>query len=240
MISAGKVRELIMKNQTIEQNVLREYYQSIFLSHFYQQAVARSICFKGGTALRIIYGSPRFSEDLDFSAHMVKIHDLENAIISTLDSIQKENISVTLQEAKTTSGGYLASILFESAGFHKVIIQLEISFRKKDLEGEITTIFSDFTPPYTINGLAQNSLIDEKILALLSRKKPRDFYDLYFILRSNLLPPDKKNILLEVLNILKKTDLNFEKELKIFLPKSHWATIRNFKSILEHEIRRFS
>lgn len=239
MISAEKIRELTVKYQTTELNVIREYYQNIFLSYFYQQVLASSVYFKGGTALRLIYNSPRFSEDLDFSAHKVKIRDLENAIILTLDAIQKENIAVSLQEAKTTSGGYLTTIAFESSEFQKVIIQMEISFREKNLKGDITTISSDFTLPYIINCLAQELLIDEKIQALLVRKKARDFYDLYFILRSNLLPPAKKNVLLEILNILKKTDFNFEKELKIFLPKSHWTIIRNFKSSLGREIKRF-
>lgn len=239
MINAGKIRELTIKYQATELNVLREYYQNIFLSYFYQQAVADSIYFKGGTALRIIYNSPRFSEDLDFSAYKIKIYDLESAIISTLNSIQKENISVSLQEAKTTSGGYLSAIVFESSEFQKVIIQLEISFRKNNLKGDVTTISSDFTLPYTINGLSQELLIDEKVQALLSRRKPRDFYDLYFILRSNLLPPAKKNVLSGILSILEKTDINFGKELKIFLPKSHWAIIKNFKLTLEHEIGRF-
>ncbi|MBI3985060.1 MAG: nucleotidyl transferase AbiEii/AbiGii toxin family protein, partial [Candidatus Levybacteria bacterium] len=75
--------------------------------------------------------------------------------------------------------------------------------------------------------------------ALLSRQKPRDFYDLYFILRSNLLLPEKKAILPKALKVLQDSDLNFEKELKQFLPKTHWPIIRNFNQTLEQEINRF-
>ena len=38
----------------------------------------------------------------------------------------------------------------------------------------------------------------------------------------------------------KKDDINFEKELKEFLPRSHWAIIRDFKQTLEKEIQRFT
>lgn len=240
MISLDKLRQLSTKYQTTELNVTREYFQHLFLNYFYQQPSAVSIYFKGGTALRIIYHSPRFSEDLDFSAHNINVRNLEQVILSTLDNIQKENVTVTLQEAKTTSGGYLANIAFEAPEFQKVAIQLEVSFRKGGLKGDVTTISSDYTLPYTINSLASDLLVEEKIQALLTRKKPRDYFDLYFILRSNLLPPAKKGILQQVLEILKKTHINFESELKLFLPKSHWAIIRDFKPILEREIKTYA
>ena len=62
---------------------------------------------------------------------------------------------------------------------------------------------------------------------------------LYFILRAGLLPAQKKDILPPVMETLKRSDLDFEKELKAFLPKSHWAIIRGFPGPLEREIERF-
>ena len=63
MISIAKIKELATKYQTTELNVIREYFQHLFLSYFYQQSTAGSIYFKGGTAMRTIYRSPRFSDD---------------------------------------------------------------------------------------------------------------------------------------------------------------------------------
>jgi hypothetical protein len=91
-------------------------------------------------------------------------------------------------------------------------------------------------PPYTIVGLSTKQLVEEKMQALLIRQKPRDFWDIYFILRKNLLPPNEKSILYKILGVLKTVDINFDKELKQFLPKSHWQIIRNFKDNLEREI----
>ena len=48
-------------------NIVREYFQNVFLAKLYTLSEAEKMLFKGGTALRILYGSPRFSEDLDFS-----------------------------------------------------------------------------------------------------------------------------------------------------------------------------
>jgi len=39
---------------------------------------------------------------------------------------------------------------------------------------------------------------------------------------------------------VKKTRINFEHELKIFLPRSQWAIVRDFKQTLEREIERFT
>ena len=47
--------------------VIREYWEIIILKGLYDSPFGRKLIFKGGTALRLAYGSPRFSEDLDFS-----------------------------------------------------------------------------------------------------------------------------------------------------------------------------
>ena len=239
MITLEQIKKLALKYQTVELNVRREYFQHLFLSYFYQQPHAKRVFFKGGTALRIIYNSPRFSEDLDFSAKGISIKDLEHAFLETLNDIERENISVSIQEAKTTSGGYLSLVKLEAQEFQSVLMELEVSFRNTQLNQEVVTVSREFVPPYTVFYLSLEQLVDEKIQALLLRKKPRDFYDLYFMLRSNLLPATKKSVLPKALKALRETEINFEKELKQFLPKTHWPIIRDFKQTLEREMQRF-
>lgn len=238
MITQEQIKTLANKHLTTELNCKREYFQHLFLSYFYQQPRTEVIYFKGGTALKIIYQSPRFSEDLDFSTTLQNVKPIEQAILQTLEAIEKEGIETNLQEAKQTSGGYLANITFQAFGQTTAIL-LQFSLREGEKQGEVVTIVNDFIPSYIVIKLLQKQLIDEKIQALLARKKPRDFYDLYFILRSNLLPAKKKEILPAVSKTLRQININFEKELKQFLPKSHWAIIKDFKQTLEREIDRF-
>jgi len=54
-------------------------------------------------------------------------------------------------------------------------------------------VTSDFIPAYTVVVLKEEQLIAGKMHALLAPQKPRDFYDLYFILRKHLPIIDKKN-----------------------------------------------
>lgn len=216
---------------------MREYLQHLFLSYFYQLPQSNEIYFKGGTAFRIVYQSARFSEDLDFSTNRANIPGIEDCLLKILEKIEKENIEATLQEAKTTTGGYLAVIDFKLFG-KTIPIRIEISFREKGDKGELVTITSDFMPPYRVIVLREDQLVAGKMRALCSRKKPRDFYDFYFILRKQLPIPDKKILFPEVLDALRFSRINFAVELKQFLPKSHWMIIKDFKITLEREIRR--
>lgn len=238
MLTLNKLRELAVENQTTELNIRREYVQHLFLSYFYQQKESREIFFKGGTAFRIIHHSPRFSEDLDFSSPYKNIKPIEDAVVSTLKEIEREGIQTEIIESKGTTGGYLAIIDFKLDD-HSVAIQIEVSNRAKAVEGEAVAVVSNFLPVYTVMQLKLELLVNEKIQALLSRKKPRDFYDLYFILRAKLTTPKQRKILSDAQIELKKTRINFEGELKQFLPRSHWAIIRDFKKSLEQEVDKF-
>src|SRR3989338_4633161 len=102
MISEIQIKNLVNKFQTTEVNIRREYIQHLFLSYFYQDKDAFKILFKGGTALRLIYNSPRFSEDLDFSCPFATLAQIEKPIEETLISIEREGIKVNLGESKVT------------------------------------------------------------------------------------------------------------------------------------------
>lgn len=238
MISEENFDTLAKRYQTSIGNIRREYFQHLFLSYFYGRKQSVNIFFKGGTALRIIYRSPRFSEDLDFSVNQSSLKNIEDIVIGALVDIEREGIRISLEEAKETSGGYLAKMIFRSGSLSETI-KLEISSRSKKDKGELTTIDNDYIPAYTIFSLSRKQLIGGKIEALINRKKARDFYDLYFILRANLLPPEERGALAKVPEILKKTRINFRAELRQFLPQSHWPIIKELPKALEREIRRF-
>ena len=239
MITAEIIQTLTKKYQTEAINVWREYFQHLFLSYFYKQPEADDIYFKGGTALRLIYQSARFSEDLDFSSSVKDIKRIESAVVNTLAEIEREGVHTELTEATETTGGYLATMQFGNNG-EWIATRIEISLRngKKD-KGEFVTIASDFVPSYTLVQLVQEQIVEGKIAALLSRKKPRDFYDFYFLLRATMIPVKSKELLQGVLDALQASNIPFDKELKRFLPQSHWPMIRNFKVALEREMKKY-
>lgn len=243
MISEDTLKILKNRYQTTDANIRREYFQQLFLSYFYQQPNTDGIYFKGGTALRIVYRSPRFSEDLDFSSQYMDLRDIEEAVLETIQAVEKEGIVIDINESKDTSGGYLAILIF-NPGQQPVEIQVQISFRKGEIKGGPVSIIGDYIPAYIVMVLTPNLLVNEKVQALLTRSKPRDFYDLYFLLRSQELRPEfqlaeNKTVLPQALKILKTTEINFERELKQFLSASNWVIIRDLKTNLERELQRF-
>jgi len=139
MISEEFITDLANKYQTNGLNIRREYFQYLFLYYFYQQPKAASIYFKGGTALRILHNSPRFSEDLDFNSAFIKFEEIEDLLLDTLSQIEKENVRFNLKESKKTSGGFFAIVSFEV--FERPIeVQIEISLRKEEKKGEVVAV----------------------------------------------------------------------------------------------------
>lgn len=239
MIARQILEEQKIKQQTTFRNVLREYLQHLFLSRFYQQPGSENFLFKGGTALKLVFGSPRFSEDIDFSA-LKNSRKYEKILEEVLATFSLENIQAELVESKPTSGGHLMILAFNVFS-EKLEIRNEISFRsKQSLKKEKIIVASEVFPAYSVNLLTRETIAAEKIMALLSRQKPRDFFDLYFILRQeNLrtwlkLTPAQRNRIAAFLTSTNKKAI--EDELKNLLPKSFWPIIRDLPAALKREL----
>ena len=242
MIESKAIRELADRYQTTADNVVREYFQHLFLSHLYRQKDSDHLFFKGGTALRVVWQSPRVSEDLDFTGTNTDIRAIEAVLEKTLVGVEGEGIRVKIDEAKKTSGGYFSILQFEGEG-NRGEIQLEVSLRTAGkAKGETALITSEFLPPFTLIHLEERILVHEKVNALLTRAKPRDFYDLYFILRKRLAFKEvfqkDRTFKARLLDAMDKTKLDAKSELKRFLPVSQHGLLKNFKTILSAEIER--
>lgn len=238
MLNLKNISQFIKQHQTTRENITREYCQHLFLSYLYQIPGSEKLLFKGGTALRIVFNSPRFSEDLDFTGTGITAKKVEALFTETLSNIERAGIGVELQEGKATSGGYLG-IAYFSVYNSRIKIQIEVSLRAGENNGEIAVINGELTPPYTLTQLSTHELINEKIIALVNRKKPRDFYDYFFLLAGNYPAAKTADNLRTVLKILRATKINFSSELRKFLPASQSRQLRDFKNILETKILNY-
>ena len=114
MLSRENLEKFTKLQQTSVQNVVREYCQHLFLSYLYQNPGSEKLFFKGGTALRIILKSPRFSEDLDFTGSGITHKEIEELFTDTLANIEKTGMAVNVEDAAETTGGYLGIAMFEA------------------------------------------------------------------------------------------------------------------------------
>ena len=247
MITAETIEQLAKRYQmSVFPNIIREYFEHVFLAKLYTLPGAEKLLFKGGTALRVVYGSPRFSEDLDFSLFGVAQHEVkqtvENLFIKVLAYIEQIGVRVELGEmSHETSGGYLGLATFHMLDYQPIGVEINISTRSANIRGEVDSVANDFVPTYSIIHLSQQELVEEKIFgALLERKKPRDFYDLYFIMRKGMLSPEQKSKLATVKAsiVADANRIDFRGELGTFLPADQQGIIRDFSRVLESEMSR--
>lgn len=244
MITQDTIKNLVTRYHTNELNIMREYFQHLFLSYFYKLEGAENILFKGGTALRFIYGSPRFSEDLDFSVFNIKPYKLKKSIedLFTKVLVEIENVGIKVDlgpKPGPTKEGYYGDASFKIYDYPLVTVSINVSARDgRKITSEIETIANDFIPTYNLYHLSQEILIEEKIYALLERKKARDIYDIYYIMRKNLLTLEQKKRMIEVRNLTQTLDIDYKNELSPFLPQDQQAIIKNFKAVLLSELKR--
>lgn len=236
MLSIESLEKFTKQAQTSFINVAREYCQHLFLSYLYRQRGSEKLLFKGGTALRIVFRSPRYSEDLDFTGVNIKAKEIEEIFANTLSEIENTGIEVEIIESKNTTGGYLGIALFKVYGIN-IQIQIEVSLRNSgDVKGTRVLVDNDYIPAYTLVHLLRDDIIKEKLQAIYSRKKPRDFFDYFFLLSGNYPIVKEKDNLQKVMNLIEEEDINFRSELKKFLPASHTTYLKDFKRILENKI----
>jgi predicted nucleotidyltransferase component of viral defense system len=210
----------------------------LFLGAFYRESGSNAVMFKGGTALRIVYGSPRFSEDLDFSGYQASIQQIEDWVTAAAGEMERNAIPVSIGESKRTSGGYLAVI---ASPVHNlpVQIQIQVSFRRQDdVNGQGVLITPELLPAYTLTQLPERLLVEEKLEALMTRRKPRDYYDLYFMLRKGLIPTDMMGPLGRVKDAIVESKIDFGQDLGPFLPRSQATMVKDLRKTLLEELAR--
>ncbi len=182
MISLDQIKKLANKNKIDESVIAREYIQVIFLNELYSYKFSKDIYFKGGTAIRLLYGGSRFSEDLDFTVNL-EISVFEKEILKVLSGI-KSKYPVEYREKMTLVGkSYLLTATI--SGFKtEVFVRLDFSFRESVIRPKnkmMDTPYPIIIKNY-INSLSIDEIIAEKIRAILTRKKMRDIYDLWVLM----------------------------------------------------------
>lgn len=239
MLSRDNLEQFTKTRQTGFENVVREYCQHLFLTFLYQQPGSERLQFKGGTALRIVFGSPRFSEDLDFTGVGIRGTDVESLFTDTLAAIERTGVRVQVDEAKATSGGYLGRAIFSAYGL-RVPVQIEISLRGgRGRAGTRALIASEYLPAYTLVHEPVEQVVRGKLDALRARHKPRDFYDFFFLLSGNFPLAKEPATLRTVRELLRRYPIDFRAELKKLLPASHAMHLRDFRKTLERKLEQY-
>jgi len=205
------------------EHVVREEYELLILRSLMETPLGSALVFKGGTALRLAYDSPRFSDDLDFSLLTPVARE---AFVHAAETVAKSLPQVTLVEALskqfTLFALYKAAEPYLSYAFS---IKVEVSTRPETWERERDFVLRLLTSPVTpVSVLSQVATLErmwtDKQSAWAARHEPRDLYDLWFIAQKLHRPfaPDLSGFDPKALR----------RELRKYLPTSHWQVIEQW------------
>ncbi len=172
----------------------KHYIQSAILS----QMGEYPLVFKGGTYLWFFHGIQRFSEDLDFTLNGKIPTNIHENISKGLNML---GITHTTKITQNNPIGFSFRISAQGPLYQNenslCHVYVEISKRENILNEtkayELTNP-NYFLPSTIIRGMSLNEVAAEKVRAIMTRDKPRDVYDLAYLIQQKKIPFDEKFI----------------------------------------------
>lgn len=188
------------------ESALLEIIQEVALLGLWRAKFFEKAVFYGGTALRILYGLDRFSEDLDFSLLMKEVNfemkSYHQAVARELESL---GFDVTVEEKKkTTLSAVRSAFIKANTREHFLRIGLSSEDQKRmhsnkvlkikfevdtdpPLNFDVNYVPLTFPGPFSVGTMALPDLFSGKMHALLFRDykgwaKGRDWYDFLWFL----------------------------------------------------------
>lgn len=208
MLELKQIESFFPENlRHLQRNLLREYLQYKILDAVFRGRYGNKLVFMGGTAIHVVHGLPRFSEDLDFDNRGLKQVDfsalardvarklvLEGYAVETDTSfkgafsadIKFTGLLFTLGHHKSSTdfGGFNLSVPPGLSGHkeEKFLIKLDAEPQQFLFEPE-RVVISKFDVVAGIAIVPASVLLAQKYHAILTRKRAmgRDFFDAMFL-----------------------------------------------------------
>ena len=191
-------------------NALKEIFQGIALLGLWRAKFFEHAAFYGGTALRILYGLNRFSEDMDFSLlvpdEKFSLSKYNQAIVDELAAFgfevkvvsKHKTINSAIESAFIKANTIKQLLTIDITGnmtahiHHMNTIKIKMEVDTNPPLGFSTEAKPVLLPiPFSVLTYSQQDLFAGKIHALLCRKwqnriKGRDWYDYYWYISRNV------------------------------------------------------
>lgn len=189
----------VTKSPGLAHNLAREYLQARILLGLQEAGAMIPLAFQGGTALRLLFGLPRFSEDLDFALERPErsawsLAGVESRLTAELE---REGYEVA---TKVRGDRVVERILVSFPGLlyeaglsphrsQRLSIRIEVDTKPPAGAGLTTTIVRRHAL-LNIQHHDRRSLLAGKLHAILQRSwtKGRDLFDLFWYLSDPTWP----------------------------------------------------
>ncbi len=190
MIDIEQLHNFYPENlKPFKKNILREYLQYKILEIIYESKYLENLIFMGGTAIRIVHGNTRFSEDLDFDNRGISKEEFLELTELIKKRLELEGYKIetktTFKQAYKCQFKFLDILLQTGITGHKkakLVIQLDSEPQnyKYNPQRVLINKFDVFTRIFSVPA---ELLLSQKICAVFTRKRPmgRDFFDIVFL-----------------------------------------------------------
>ena len=176
-ISRNEIEELISKTGFDYDLMIKDYYITLILLLLKD---IPGIYFKGGTALQKFFlNYSRMSEDIDFTL----TKDIKLVINEIEKKINESKMFKEITKDKDVDQ-FTRLIVPYNSEIGKGNILIDLNERAKlVLKPENYEIINVYFDNFVFPCLSKDEMIAEKIAATFARNKPRDYYDLYQIIK---------------------------------------------------------
>lgn len=210
MMTKGELAEVAAAKRLSERNAERDYLLELVM--YSLSGSGDSLAFKGGTALYKFHNLNRFSEDLDFTIGARRF-SVERAVERTIRDSAAIGITGTIEEMRSYRNECNVRLMFcgplydgRKESLTRITINLSSRERPQMVERLLLIPSYKEIPAFELYVLDPRELLAEKVRAIMTRSKPRDVYDLWFLLKKGV-PID-----IDLINRkLKVASLRFEK-----------------------------
>lgn len=219
-MNTNELNNLVTQLKISRDQIICEEAEMGILEELSKDKLGTKVLFYGGTALRLAYNSPRFSEDIDFLViKPIKFSEFKKFI----EKLLKTRLNWKLKDIKDKRNTIFALVtVYDEKLKHNFSVKIELHkpAKKVNLKRELILIkspASQFEPLFLVPMLEELGKLKEQALA--ERKKARDIFDLWYIAkasRANFVLPEKLPAF---------SSRNFKNELQVFLPKKYYPVI---------------
>jgi len=250
LINKEELRKFALKNGLPLFTQERDYVQTMFL--FRLSLLSDDFIFKGGTCLKFVYGSNRFSEDIDLD-FIGDEKTLMNMLKKAVKELEYIDMRAELNNVRKFFSGFRSRLKYQGplyTGDKKSMGSIRIDINLKGdlmLKPSIMPMKSEYpeVSQFFIQAMKSEEILVEKVRALIIRGKARDLFDLWFLVERNT------EIDLELINkklsmykrkfekkkldeSIKKIRKEWNKDLKNLLPK-----VPDFEMVKDIVLKRF-
>ena len=190
MLNIKEIESYYPENlRAFKRSLMREYLQYKIMEIIFGSKQSECLSFLGGTAIRMLHGNKRFSEDLDFDNFGLKENEFENLATGIRKKLKMEGYNAEIKNVFKNAYHChvrIPGLLFDSglSGHkeEKILIQIDTEPQHFDYLPD-NLIINKFDVFCRIRVTPPDILLSQKIVAIFNRKRKmgRDFYDTLFL-----------------------------------------------------------